>query len=296
MLASLIRPTERPMLDRTHTVGASEIGQCSRQTWFRKQGVVEERDTGWGFGERGHVVEAWAVDRLRAAGVPIEHVQRRVVRGFLSATVDFVLNGEPVDIKSFDPRKTRVPEPKNYLQSQVQSGLLDAPRGHLLAINASDYSDIREVAVDHDPALFTSLQTRAREIMTGPMPVPEGRIAGGDECEWCPFWSACLGPPVDGRGHLKDEERTKLEELADEVRAAKAEAKVIDARIAKSREQIRAILRAADVRKVPGLVRIHRTARTQLDTEALEAAGIDLTPYRRPGRVSEVVTVNGTED
>ena len=180
MLAELIRPAERPMLDRTHTVGASEIGQCARMVWFRKQGVVEERDTGWGFGERGHVVEAWALDRLRAAGVPIEHVQRRVVRGFLSATVDFVLNGEPVDIKSFDPRKTRVPEPKNYLQSQVQSGLLDAPRGHLLAINASDFSDIREVTVEHDAAQFASLQTRAREIMTGPMPPPEGRIADGD--------------------------------------------------------------------------------------------------------------------
>lgn len=295
MLAELIRPAERPMLDRTHTVGASEIGQCARQTWFRKQGLVEERDTGWGFGERGHVVEAWVIDRLRAAGAPIEHVQRRVVRGFLSATVDFVLNGEPVDIKSFDPRKTRVPEPKNYLQSQVQSGLLDAPRGHLLAINASDFSDIREVTVEHDAAQFGSLQTRAREIMTGPMPPPEGRIAGGDECEHCPFWSACLGPPVDGKGHLSEGERTKLEELAAVVQSTKASIKVADAVIAKAKEQIREILRAADVRRVPGLVRIHRTARTQLDQEALEAAGIDLTPYRRPGRVSEVITVHNED-
>lgn len=297
MLAEYLKPTPRPLSDdRSQTVGASEIGQCARRTWFTKHGTEPEREVPTGYAERGHAVEAWAMEKLREAGAPIQSVQRRFTSGFLSCTVDLTLHGEPVDLKSIDPRVTRLPKPAHVLQAQAQAGLLGAARGHLCYIDCSDFGRVVEFSFDADPVLFASLQTRAREIMTGPMPPPEGRIAGGDECEHCPFWSACLGPPVDGKGHLAAGERAQLEELAEQVRAAKADAKAAEGRTAAAKEAIREILRAADVRSVPKLVRIHRTARTQLDTEALEAAGIDLTPYRRPGRVSEVVTVAGTED
>lgn len=287
MLAELIAPTPRPLGDdRADTVGASEIGACARQVWFRKRGQASEREEGWGFAERGHVVEAWVLSRL---GDAVQNVQRRIVRGFLSCTVDLTFDNEPVDIKSFDPRKTRVPEPKHIIQSQVQSGLWGALRGHLLQVNASDYSDIRELAV---PAVdIAPLETRARAIMTGPMPAPEGRITGGDECQYCVFQIACLGAPIEDKGHLRNEDRTAIEEARARARLEAEQAATHEALANQARERIRDILRAADVRRAPGLARIARSQRSTLDQEAMERAGIDLAPYRKPGRVSETVTL-----
>lgn len=290
MLAELITATPRPLsTDRADTVGASEIGACARQVWFRKHGQAPEREEGWGFGERGHVVEAWAIERLRAAGAAIEEVQRRVVKGFLSCTVDLVFQGEPVDIKSIDPRLNRIPKPQHIMQSQVQSGLWGAERGHLLYINASDYSDIREVAV---PAVdIAPLEARARAIMTGPMPPPEGRIAGGDECQWCVFQTACLGKPIADLGTLSEGDSNAVRLAALEAKTQEEQAEHHKQLAANARELIRDVLRAADVRRAPGLARIARAQRTTLDQEAMERAGIDLAPYRKPGRVSETVTL-----
>jgi hypothetical protein len=289
MLVEHITPTDRPIGDRGNTVGASEIGHCARQVWYRKHDQPPEREDGWGFRERGHVVEAWLMERLRAADVPVQNVQRQVSRGFLSCTVDWTLNSEPGDCKSFDPRKTRIPDPKHIIQSQVQSGLWGAPRGWLLYINASDFQDIREFEV---PAIdIASLEARAREIMTGPLPPPEGRIAGGDECEHCLFQTACLGAPIEGKGKLSDESEAAVKLAADEARAQESKAETHRLRAAAARELVRDILRAADVKRAKGLARISRRQNTTLDYEAMERDGIDLARYRKPGRVSETVTL-----
>lgn len=287
MLAELITPARRPLSDdRADTVGASEIGGCARQVWFRKRGQAPEREEGWGYAERGHVVEAWALSRL---GDAVQNVQRRIVRGFLSCTVDLTYKGEPVDLKSFDPRKTRIPEPKHVIQSQVQSALWGAPRGHLLHINASDYSDIREITV---PAIdITPLEIRARAIMTGPMPAPEGRIAGGDECQYCLFQTACLGAPIENKGHLRDEDRAAIEAARARAKAATEAAAAQEALANQAREEIRDILRKADVRRAPKLARIARVQNTRLDTEQMERDGIDLSKYKKLGRSSETVTL-----
>jgi hypothetical protein len=289
MLKEHITPTHRPMGDRSQTVGASEIGQCARSVWFRKRGQEPEREDGWGFRERGHVIEAWVMDRLAAAGVPVENVQRQLVQGHLSCTVDLVLNGEPIDLKSIDPRATKLPKPAHVLQSQVQSALWGAERGWLVYVDASDFSSIREFAI---PAVdITPLHERATAIMTGDMPLPEGRITGGDECQWCPFQTACLGAPIEDKGHLSDEDKQSLELAVATVKRAEDAKKEQEVVAAASRELIREILRAADVRRAPGLARIARSARTSLDTEAMERDGLDLSKYRKPGRVSETVTV-----
>jgi hypothetical protein len=289
MLVEFIKPPADDIGDRSNTVGASEIGLCARQSWFRKQGQEPEREDGWGYRTRGLVVEAWAIERLRAADVPIEHVQRKITDGFLSCTVDLVLHGEPIDLKSFDPRLTRLPKPAHILQVQVQAALWKAPRGHLCYINASDFSDIREFtieAVDID-----SLRQRAREIMTGPMPPPEGRIAGGDECEHCLFQVACLGAPIEGKGKLSDEDQAAIQAAKDSHKVYETTLKASEILAAKEREKIRDILRAADVRRAPGLARISRRQASALDQEAMEKDGIDLSRYRKPGRVSESVTL-----
>jgi hypothetical protein len=71
----------------------------------------------------------------------------------------------------------------------------------------------------------------------------------------------------------------------EEKRIADAEAS-----IARLRETARDVLRAADVRRVPGVCSVRRNGgRMTLDVKAMEEAGIDLAPFRKPGRESESV-------
>jgi hypothetical protein len=197
-----------------------------------------------------------------------------------------------VDIKSFDPRKSEIVEHKHLMQVQAQIALTGATSGLLLYVNASDYSDMREVPVERDPAAFTTLQARAEAIITGPMPAAEGRITGGNECAQCLFQTACLGAPIVDTGkQLSEADAEIVAVMRGHILEHQAMAKDAEDVIAEAKERIREILRAADVRRAPGLARVSRSSRTTLDTKAMEAAGIDLAPYRVPGRETESVTV-----
>lgn len=278
--------------DRSKTVGASEIGACARMVWYRKNGIAEEAEASWGFGERGKHVEQWVYDRLKAAKIRLRRKQQTLISGHLSATLDGMLGKTVIDIKSFDPRKREVVEQKHLMQVQAQIGLADADAGLLLYVNASDYQDARERPVERDMTAYQTLQDRARYIMTSPVEPPrEGKIAGGDECRLCPFQAACLGAPIEDKGKLNEADTAAVAAarlMIQQAETAKADA---DGRIAAMKEQIREILRAADVRRAPGLARISRSQRTTLDQEAMERAGIDLAPFRKSGRETETVTV-----
>lgn len=285
MLAELIKPVATAFgPERLNTVGASEIGRCARQTWFRKREQPEDTPhPGWGFRERGHNVEAWVMERL---GDAVAHAQHFVHRGFMSATVDCSYNGEPVDIKSVDPRISRLPKHEHVMQVRQQAFLMDAPRGHLLYVNCSDYQDMKEFTFE-----AADYSARAQAIMTGPMPSPEGRITDDGECALCPYQIACLGEPVTGKGKLADAEAAVVSAARDEYRLHSEAAAAAESLAKAAKERIRDVLRAADVYRAPGLARISRSARTTLDAEAMERDGIDLTPYRKTGRMSESVTL-----
>jgi CRISPR/Cas system-associated exonuclease Cas4 (RecB family) len=293
MLAEHIRPPVKVWEhDRSKTVGASEIGACARQTWFRKAGVAEERTPNWGFAARGNHVEAWVYARLTAAKIRLKWKQKTIVDRYLSATLDGMRGDVVVDIKSFDPRKSEIVEPKHLMQVQAQIALTGATSGLLLYVNASDYQDIREVPVPRDPAAFTTLQARAEAIITGPMPAPEGRITGGNECAQCLFQTACLGAPITDTGkQLSEADTAAVAANVATIKDLQAAGKAAEAAINAAKERIREILRAADVRRAPGLARVSRSSRTALDQEAMEKAGIDLAPFRKPGRETETVTV-----
>lgn len=307
ILAHLIRP--KPIQwghDRAKTVGASEIGMCARQVWYSKQGIAPERDRNdeWGFTERGHNVEHWAVERLREAGVRIMISQFSVIKGWQSATVDLIVvlpDGErlPVDIKSFDPRKNdkRVVEPKHVLQIQQQIGLwheegMDGiKRGMLLYVNASDYQDIREHVVEFDRAVYESLKLRARSIMESDYPPPrEGRIANDGECDLCPFRQECLGVQIEGKGSLNADQEMQLRLIQSAVLDLKHDVEDKEQQIAKMREDALTILQSANVRGLKGVVNVKRQTRSYLDEAAMREAGIDVDAYRKPGNVTEIVT------
>ena len=293
MLAEHIRPTITTWAhNRSLTVGASEIGACARQTWFRKNGVAEERELGWGFGERGKHVERWVYERLRDAGFRLRWKQKTLIDPPLSATLDGMHGKTVVDIKSFDPWKKNVVEPRHLMQVQAQIGLAKAQDGILLYVNASDFQDIREHAVARDMDAYRTLRERARYIMTTTEPPPrEGHLAGGKECSHCPFQTTCLGAPIADTGALSEADTAAVAAARLAIQQAETAKADAEGRITAHKEIIREILRKADVRRAPGLARISRSQRTTLDQDAAERAGIDLAPFRKPGRETEQVTV-----
>ena len=220
--------------DRTMTVGASEIGQCARKIWFTKAEQTELASTfarnpdyvdSWGGRERGNLIEnhlfvpAIKKQYGRSAKL-LGKKQRTFVDGVISATLDCLILANPqfiIDCKSIDPRvKLDEPKPENVYQVQVQMGILHAleeakPQYAILAyINASFMDEITEFIIDYDPTIYERARRRANKIMSaGSLHElqPEGWIAGGKECEYCPFTDAC--------GRARKEVPTEIIEPAD---------------------------------------------------------------------------------
>jgi CRISPR/Cas system-associated exonuclease Cas4 (RecB family) len=299
IFAQHLRPTVTVWKhDRSKTVGASEIGACARQTWMVKNGVAEEGERNWGFGERGHVIEDWAFRTWRHNGIKFRNRQYTIENGHLSATLDGVRMPRCADTKSFDPRKNEIVEPKHVWQVQVQIGLWNdkfkakLKEGVLVYINASDFQDRRELVVQPDTTAYAAAHERAKYIMTTKEPPPrEGHMAGGKECRMCLFQTACLGKPIEDRGKLSETDTAAVAAARLAIQQCETAAADAEGRIRHFKEQIREILRAADVRRAPELARISRSQRTSLDQAAMERDGIDLTPYRKLGRETEQVTV-----
>jgi hypothetical protein len=148
--------------DRSLTVGASEIFDCERKSWFTKLGKKhgfapdEEYVEDWGAMERGNIIEnnyvVPAVKHHMPEGVKVLYTgddQETFVAGHNSATPDGLITGLPLgcsvrvkagtqdividniksdciclEIKSIDPRATLVEErAKHHGQTQVQIGL-----------------------------------------------------------------------------------------------------------------------------------------------------------------------------
>jgi CRISPR/Cas system-associated exonuclease Cas4 (RecB family) len=215
--------------DRASTVGASEIGACIRQTYWRKNEGTElgvERDPefteSWGARKRGSVIERmlWVPAMRKKFGRRLLFAgrsQKTFAHKHLSATPDgLAVRLTPLErkaitadcgdcvtleCKSSDPR-TNLAEAKSQhtYQTQVQLGLIRTKTPHrpthalLSYIDASFWSEVTEFVVAYDERIYQSAQDRAQRIMRATsvdkLP-PEGWIAGGAECRHCPFTRAC---------------------------------------------------------------------------------------------------------
>ena len=221
--------------DRSNTVGASEIGQCLRRTWFAKNDAPPDPNHRERYGAmlRGTLIEEhYWVPGLRAA-LPDDvqllmagDAQRTLVDGYLSATPDGLLVGDnindslehlgisdagdsiAVECKSIDPRvDIQNEKPAHSFQTQCQIGLIrhaTAYRPNYALISYTDASfldDVREFAVRFDPTIYEVAKHRARQVMTTDKPLdmpPEGKFAGGGECKYCPWKSHCAAVTVAG--------------------------------------------------------------------------------------------------
>lgn len=207
--------------DRAQTVGASEIGQCARKVFALKfeleKGMGVPRDPDyvetWGARTRGTLIEnnllvPAIIKRFGSKAKLLGNKQTTFVDGFLSCTPDCLIDYEDaehtqflIEFKTKDPRANiHDAKPEHVFQVQVQMGMLHAkskwrPTHAIISYtDASFLSETLEFKVDYDPAVYEIAKKRATRVMTAESfhdLEPEGYIAGGAECEYCPFTVAC---------------------------------------------------------------------------------------------------------
>ena len=325
--------------DRSQTLGASEVGQCARKVWYLKNEIDPqqkiERDAeyndGWGARMRGTVFEDkfWVPamrakfgDKLMFAG---RDEQKTLVSGFLSATPDGLLVGlSPgmqqaigvqtdcvlVECKTVDPRTNLVEaKDENVFQTHVQMGLMREtthwkPTHSIISYtDASWWNDVKEFVVAFDPKIFEHAKARAMTVMTALDAAelkPEGWIAGGRECNYCPF----TGPCGVERRNLPFQEQPVDPQFAAEIRdmalrlTHMSEArKDYEAEERELQDEIKNRLREKGVKKIPGVVSWSpvkgRSGYRMADLiAAAEAAGIDTEQFATEGTPGDRLTIS----
>jgi hypothetical protein len=219
--------------DRMLTVGASEVGQCLRKTWFTKNGVDPDPDyiDRYGARLRGDLIENHQWEPGIRSQLPNSIAflfagpeQKTLVDGYLSATSDGLLVGVSVDAlshhgiddiggdslvvecKSIDPRVgLKDAKAEHQFQVHCQMGLIRhcteyQPNHALISYtDASFLDDVTEFAIPFDPEIYQAAKSRATRVMTATAPndlPPEGKLSGGGECRYCPHTSRCAGVTV----------------------------------------------------------------------------------------------------
>ena len=204
--------------DRRQSIGASEIGQCARKVFCTKfeddpdLAVPRDPDAhdSWGARERGNLIEKHLlVPAMRAKyshlAMFMGEEQQTFFDGYLSATPDCLLrtNGNYllVEFKTIDPRvQLTEAKPEHVYQAQMQLGIIHALGQYacdtaiISYTDASFLSETKEFEIKFDPDYYAAAQKRAHGILTAESMrdvAPEGWIAGGQECKYCPFSIAC---------------------------------------------------------------------------------------------------------
>ena len=306
-------------------------------------GVASDEDwvDTWGAALRGRLVEDhfWVPalrarfgDKLKFAG----DKQKTFISEFLSATPDGLLIEQPpdalaplgisnlggdnsfiVECKTIDPR-TRLdgPKPEHVFQVQVQLGLIRQltpyrPKFALVSyINASFIDDVIEFVVPFDPVIFEVADRRAAQIMVACSAdelKPEGWIAGGRECEFCPYTGACgvIRHAVPTQAPAEPADQQFITEICKLALTAKERRTAAETATAAQREvehEIKERLRAKGVRHIVGNgISVTWSAvkgRPSFDDkgirEAAAKAGINLAEYETVGDSSDRLVIRVT--
>jgi hypothetical protein len=263
-------------------------------------------------------------DKLLYAGPD----QKTLALDFLSATPDGLLVDQPRDLlaalgipdigesgelvveaKTIDPR-ARLDQAKveHAYQTVVQLGLLRELTPHrpefalISYADASYWDEVTEFVIAFAPEIYENAKIRAARIMLATAPrelEPEGWIAGGKECQHCPFTRAC-GQERTAVPDATDEKADPqfVAEIADLARLAKAREEELDGANAALRmvqHRIRERLREKGLRRVAGNgVKVGWSpvaGRTSIDAPRLAAAaaaaGIDISAFEKVGEPSD---------
>jgi hypothetical protein len=241
--------------DRRASLGASEVFQCLRKSFFEKWGFEpdDDHEDDWGAAKRGDIIENHfavpAVESILKNGEQLAFAgddQDTLRIGRLSATPDgLVINAAKTalaqlgiddiesdcfvtEFKSFDPRTNLKSEKAVHRgQVQVQMGLLHELTNHrpmyavIFYFNASWLSDIKFFVVRYDPKVYAIAKQRAKIVFTDQDPedvLAEGKL--DDTCHLCKFHEECaiaskIEVPTQKR---KIEDPVVLDELAELAR------------------------------------------------------------------------------
>jgi hypothetical protein len=243
---------------------------------------------GWGARARGSTFEAemWLPAMRRRFGSNLLYAgdeQQTLTSDLLSATPDGLLVKQPrnllanlgvpdigasrevvVECKTVDPRaRLDAAKLEHSYQVQIQLGILHEVTAHrpefavISYTDASFWDETTEFVVARDPKIYANAEKRAQDIMLARTAVelpPEGWIAGGAECRYCPFTRACgrertALPDVNGA----NADPQFVAEMAELARAAKQHERDGDAALTQARQlqnEIRERLRTRGLRRI----------------------------------------------
>lgn len=300
--------------DRSKYLNASEAENCIRWQWFDKQPKIQGAPQDWGYARRGQHGEKFVIEALQAANVPLlwaddlnHSIRDDELR--IAATPDdvIVLEDEwiPLEIKTIDPRTNRRNLPKHNHSTQLDLGIgliskhlkptgIKCSRGLILYMDASNYHDVVQFEIHHDPSILERMAKKSTKIFRTRSPEAldrEGKRTG--DCRLCPYKEPCgvvLEDPSSQTG--KANRGSKLDAAVTRF----MDIKKLEAEKSDLSETIKQELKA---RKLSELdigdftVKLEVAAgRASLDKKAVEAAGIDLAPFTKTGKPSERLTVS----
>jgi hypothetical protein len=280
----------------------------------------------------------YAVEKQLPAGADLIWASQKDQRRFkseawrMSATLDGLIVNAPkftlaaygvsdigsncvvVEGKSFDPRKNEnnFPEPAHVDQAIQQMGLVRASGEYnptwaiIVYVNASFYDDIRVYPVRFTTEAFENLKKRASSIMgvNDPMLVrPEGKIAGGKECEtcWmvdkCGGYAECVPQSVQKFDALPSGLRLQIMSAVGTLSNTERQMADLEARHEVAKATIKELLTAANTKNAKGVLkdgrefqiswrRIAPKAKTDMEgiAKALENSGYDIKDFQEKSK------------
>jgi hypothetical protein len=159
---------------------------------------------------------------------------------------------------------------------------------------------LRPSTVGFDPIVYANPKARAATIMTATAFVeiaPEGWIAGGRECERCPFTKlcgrGCTAVPARDNGETKTQFAVEIADLARQAKQHEADRDCAEVKLSTAQNTIRDRLREHGVRHIESenvsalwsTVKGRQSWDHAAIREATAAAGVDIekfTPWATP--------------
>jgi len=215
-----------------------------------------------------------------------------------------------LEIKSIDPRvNLKAEKDIHHGQTQVQMGIIRETtkfRPHyavVLYIDASFLDDIKVFVVEFDEKKWEVAKKRAGNVWSIDDPkklTPEGKFDGS--CEYCPYTHACafvtngmIPETLAKKGKFVAVDDKLLETLLASYGAITEKKKAVEADYELIRQQIKErLVEVGDSRVQTDRGKVSwskQKGRETLDTEAMEADGIDLGRYKKEGAAFDKLTI-----
>lgn len=292
-----------------------------------------------GAAERGNVLEEWVVENLQHSLpddidllwatdegqqtlVDKETYQSATPDGLFVSKTPFTLEVDSVsvetdcvynEIKSIDPRPyDYLREPKHVHFLQCQQGmdltrrLTEYKPTHAIItyINASFLSQIKRFIIPFDQKIADGLRQRSLDTFTkvspDNLPMAEGKLMGGDECQYCAWRRQCNGDlvsalPTQEKSNYEQAVETRLYELATQRAELVASGKDNDQKVRELEQEIKEVLHEADTKKVKadwGSVTVYsQKSPPRYDKAKFEEAGLDYRDFQTDGEYSPRLSV-----